>query len=223
MPINAGRLGPTATPDSGGMWRLREQYQATRSNLWKKLSGTFAAPFLSISEADASGVASGSYYFQPFSIATPMLMNYEKNYYDDTSFVKVFSSPYASAATLNLLGQGFYFKKILVQRSTKDLRGMVTFSSLQSYNTTTGIAGSSGINNFGQTPGTKIMLGGAGQHGIYNTNQESCSWNDSTGAIGAGWDASSCGSFPNGLIWGTGQNQPLYNNRSGTWEQWISW
>ena len=68
---------------------------------------------------------------------------------------------------------------------------------------------------------TRLILGGAGGHGLYNTGQSQCNWGNSTGAIGAGYDP--CGTFPNDLVWGTGTASPFYDNRSGTWSHWITW
>jgi hypothetical protein len=60
--------------------------------------------------------------------------------------------------------------------------------------------------------------------GIYNTGQTPCFWATASGAIGAGYDGGSCGSFPNGLLWGTGNGiNAVYDNRSGTWSIWGRW
>lgn len=224
---NGGIKGPTNIVSLGsgsGIWGIDEAYQFSVDGEWKLIPGlTSAFPLSSPTEAFSLEISSGSYWFKSASMPTAIQMMYQPNYYDNSSFVRVFSSPYGSAATINFIGQGIQFTKILVQRSSADFRGAVTFGSEQSYNTTTGITGSSGVNNFGQTAGTKVMLGGPGQHGIYNTSQASCNWSNSTGAIGAGFDGGTCGTFPNALRWGTGTSGASYGNRSGTWEHWLSW
>jgi len=66
----------------------------------------------------------------------------------------------------------------------------------------------------GFTTGYRIYLGYAGGMGFYRTDQDVCSWNQSTGAVGAGYDGATCGSFPNNLVWGTGNtaNSATYLN-----------
>lgn len=229
MPRNGGRVGPTAIPDSGGVWPLSEAYQKNRDGLWKLIPGlSEVSPLTSPTEAELYSLPAGDYYFRSASMSQTLLLRYEPGYEDGSSFVRVFRSPYGSAAIVNHLDKAIPFTKILIQRDTRDLKGLVRFYSAQSYVTTgnPGINGVSGTNNFGATPVLRIYLGLAGGHGIYNTAQSTCSWSGTiAGAIGAGWDGSTCGSFPNDLRWGNGpsNNGPAYSNRSGTWEHWITW
>ena len=145
-------------------------------------------------------------------------MVFEDNYYESKSWVKVFSSPYASTATVNHINKHIPMNGLLVQRSTEDIRGAVYWNSNQLYNTNNNMLADSGYAY------RKVMLGYAGGHGIYNTSQNSCNWQNSIGAIGAGYDGTNCGSFPNGLKWGTGvSGNSVYTNRSGTWEHWATW
>ena len=106
---------------------------------------------------------------------------------------------------------------LLVQRDTLDLRAAVYWSTPITYNSI-----STDTANSGYSP-RRVILGGAGGHGIYNTSQNTCSWGSSLGGIGAGYDGSICGTFPNNLVWGTGTNTATYENRSGTWSHWITW
>ena len=72
--------------------------------------------------------------------------------------------------------------------------GEVEFGSTQLFNTnTSGMTGASRnywANGGTNLNGSKVMLGGGGAHGIYNTNQNACSWGSANGAIGAGFDGS---------------------------------
>lgn len=43
MSRNGGRLGPTASPFTGGVWTLGQQYQLNRDSLWKDPNGLSAA------------------------------------------------------------------------------------------------------------------------------------------------------------------------------------
>jgi hypothetical protein len=178
-------------------------------------------PLLSPQEADNLGLASGSYYFKSGSMSTAQLLEYEKNYYENKSWVCVFRSPYASTATTNKLDLSIPMGGLLVQRDALDLRAAVYWSTPITYNTI-GNAAPRDTADSGYSP-RRVMLGYSGGHGIYNTSQNLCSWSNSTGAIGAGYDGASCGSFPDALRWGTGTSGPTYANRSGTWSHWIYW
>ena len=99
----------------------------------------------------------------------------------------------------------------------------VDFSSQQTFSTTSGITGTE-INKWtdGGTHynGTKVMLGGAGKHGLYGTGQNPCSWGNAVGSVGAGYDGT-CGSYPNALKLGLGDGDAYYNSTSGTFEFWV--
>ena len=158
-------------------------------------------------------------------MSSPLLLEYQPNYYESRPFCCVFRSPYASTATTNKINLSIPMGGLLVQRDTLDLRGAVYWSTPITY-TTVGGAGNNTADSgtgYAGSNARRVILGGSGGHGIYRTDQNQCSWGNSTGAIGAGWDGSSCGSFPNGLLWGTGSSSPVYENRSGIWSHWITW
>jgi hypothetical protein len=73
----------------------------------------------------------------------------------------------------------------------------------------------------GNKSGYRVLMGYAGGMGFYNTSQNACSWSNSSGGVGAGYDGGSCGSWPNGLIMGTGGGGPSYSEQGGTWQHWI--
>lgn len=180
------------------------------------------SPLSSPQEAQSLGLTSGSYYFKSGSMTTSQLLEYQSNYYEGRSWVCVFRSPYASTATTNKLDLNIPMGGLLVQRDALDIRAAVYYSTAITYNTI-GNASPRDNADSGYSP-RRVMLGYGGGHGIYNTSQNLCSWGDSAGAIGAGWNGSTCGTFPNGLIWGTGQNgTPTYTNLSGTWSHWVYW
>ena len=181
--------------------------------------GTLSKPFGSPVQAMVLGAASGAtYYFKYGSMSSAVQMEFQNNYYENKPFCCVFRSPYASTATVNLISLSIPMKGLLVQRDTLDIRAAVYWNNTQVYNTTTGITADSGYAY------RKVMLGYAGGHGIYNNSQNVCSWGDSIGGVGAGWDTVNCGTFPNGIKWGTGQSgTPAYTNMSGTWSHWIFW
>jgi len=182
--------------------------------------GTISRPFASpVEAARLNAQSSQSYYFQGPGMRSPILLIYEANYYDNLPWCKTFSSPYAGTATVNAIDYCIPMHGLLVERDTKDHRAAVYFNTMKTYNTVNYLTADSGY-----TP-RKVILGYAGGHGIYNPNyQNQCNWARADGAIGAGWDGSTCGSFPNGLRWGTGQSTTsIYANRSGTWEHWVTW
>lgn len=179
------------------------------------------SPLSSPSQAQNLGYVAGSYYFKSGSMSSAQLLEYQPNYYGGYGWVCVFRSPYSSTATTNKIDLSIPMGGLLVQRDTLDIRAAVYWSTPITYNS----VGGSGNNtaNSGYSP-RRVMLGFAGGHGIYNTAQSQCNWGDSSGAVGAGWNGSTCGSFPNGLIWGTGQSGTAnYTNLSGTWSHWITW
>jgi len=181
--------------------------------------GSLSYPFISPYQAQELGAVSGnSYYFKSGRMTAPRLMEYRSNYYDSKPFCCTFRSVYASTATVNEINQNIPMQGLLVQRDALDQRAAVYFNTFQQYNTASSLAADSGYTY------RRVHLGQAGAHGIYNNTQNPCSWGDSIGAIGAGWDGSTCGSFPNDLKWGTGvSGTAVYTNRSGTWSHWVTW
>lgn len=186
-----------------------------------KRDGSLDAPFSSPAEAQSFNTPDGNYYFKSGSMSSSQLLEYKNNYYESRSWVCVFRSPYASTATTNKIDLSIPMGGLLVQRDTLDLRAAVYWSTPITYNSVGGTGNNTA--DSGYSP-RRVILGFSGGHGIYNTGQQQCNWPTAAGAIGAGWDGSSCGSFPNGLLWGTGNGStPVYDNRSGTWSHWIYW
>jgi len=214
--FNGGRIGVVNTTSLfgsiSGMWSSMEQVVAKRSNIWVDI------PYSSPQELQDLGAADGFYVIKSSSMSSPILFEYKNNYYENKSWVCVFRSPYRSPATTNRINLNIPMGGLLVQRDALDHRAAVYWNTNQSYNTTT-----SNTANSGYSP-RKVMLGGGGSHGIYTASQTPCNWNSATGAIGAGFDGSNCGSFPNNLVWGTGSGSGAgYANRSGTWSHWVYW
>jgi hypothetical protein len=184
-------------------------------------NGTIEKPFNSPYQAQSLGYGDGNYYFLDGSMSTPTLLEFKNNYYEGRSWVCVFRSPYNSTETTNKLGLNMPMGGLLVQRDSLDIRGAVYWSSPILYNTISNPGNNTA--DFGYSP-RRILLGFAGGHGIYTTSQGVCGWSNGLGSIGAGWNGSTCGSFPNGLLWGTGQaNTATYANASGIWSHWIYW
>ena len=181
-------------------------------------------PLASPVAARTLGLAAGSYYFKSGSMSTAEILEYQPNYYENKPFCCVFRSPFGGAATTNKINLSIPMGGLLVQRDTLDLRGAVYWSSPITY-TTVGGAGNNTADSgtgYAGSNARRVMLGNGGGHGIYNTGQQQCNWGDSTGSIGAGYNGS-CGTFPDSLVWGTGQGSPFYANTSGTWSHWITW
>jgi hypothetical protein len=183
--------------------------------------GILSDPFLSPAEAQSFNTPDGNYYFKSGSMSTAQLLEYKNNYYESKSWVCVFRSPYASTATTNKIDLSIPMGGLLVQRDTLDIRAAVYWSSPITYQTI-GNASPRDTADSGYSP-RRVMLGYGGGHGIYNTSQDVCSWGNSSGAVGAGYDGGSCGTFPDSLRWGTGTGGSGYSNMSGTWDHWIYW
>jgi hypothetical protein len=183
--------------------------------------GSLNNPFISPAQAKNLSTPDGNYYFKSTSMSSAELLEYKNNYYENISWVCVFRSPYASTATTNKLGLSIPMGGLLVQRDTLDLRAAVYWSTAITYNAVGGTGNNTA--DSGYSP-RRVILGFAGGHGIYNTGQSQCNWTSAAGAIGAGWDGGTCGSFPNNLKWGTGSGSTaVYDNRSGTWSHWVYW
>ena len=181
--------------------------------------GTASKPYGSPVQAVSFGATAGTYYFQFGSMSSAIQLEFQPNYIDGKPYVCVFRSPEQGTATTNRIDLSIPMRGLLVQRDTLDIRASVYWNTQTVYNTTGGINADTGYAY------RHVMLGFAGGHGIFNSSQNSCSWSDSVGAVGAGYTgATGCGSFPNNLIWGTGQSgQAAYTNLSGTWSHWVYW
>lgn len=184
--------------------------------------GTSAYPFASPVQAMNMGAASGGlYYFKFGSMSSAVELEFQNEYYESKPFCCVFRSSYIGTATVNRLDLNIPMKGLLVQRDTLDIRAAVYWTTPITYNSLSGSGNNTADSGY---PYRRVILGYAGGHGIFNTGQTQCNWGDSVGAVGAGYDGSTCGSFPNGLIWGSGQSgSPTYINRSGTWSHWVFW
>ena len=197
---------------------IQQNYNALKGRYEK---GGIGNPFSSPTEARILGYTSGDYYFKSGSMSSPQLLEFQRDYYENRGWVCVFRSPYRSTATTNRIDLNITMGGLLVQRDALDLRAAVYWSTPITYNTVGGVGNNTA--DSGYSP-RRVILGGSGGHGIFATNQQQCNWGSATGAIGAGWDGSTCGSFPNDLVWGTGRSDTAtYENRSGIWSHWITW
>ena len=190
------------------------------SDLQSTPNGSINKPFLSPVQAQNLGYSAGTYNFKAGAMSAPVLLEYQPNYYESKPFCLVFRSPYRSTATTNKINLNIPMGGLLVQRDTLDLRAAVYWSAPITYNAVGG-AGNNTADS-GYFP-RRVILGFPGGHGIFRTDQNQCNWGNSTGALGAGYDGGTCGSFPNDLVWGSGTGSATYDNRSGTWSHWVTW
>lgn len=180
---------------------------------------------LSLTDFDKLNKPAGFYHFgYPNGAVLANYITYNLYYsganFQGTGFgwVKVFESPYGGTATTNFLDLSLSFSQIGFQRNDGAFWQTAGFPLYASFNTRNDNA----VATTGTRIGYRVFLGYGGGMGIYNTNQSPCNWFDGTGAVGAGYDGGSCGTFPNGLKWGTGQTgTAVYANMSGTWQAWI--
>jgi len=184
---------------------------------------TSSNPLSSPAQAQSLGLSAGNYYFQSGSMST-QLMEFQPNYYDSKPFCCVFRSSFRSTATTNKIDLNIPMAGLLVQRDALDLRGSVYWSTPITYSTVGGTGNNTADSGsgYGGSNARRVMLGYGGGHGLYNTGQQQCNWGNSSGSIGAGYNGT-CGTFPNDLVWGTGNSSPYYDNTSGTWSHWVYW
>jgi len=149
----------------------------------------------------------------------PIEMLVRCNYIDSKPWVLGFASTYASPFTTNLVGNNIPWKGIAVQRNDTAFQQTAYFTSNQLFNQRNIQVTSTS----GTRAGFYVYIGYAGGMGIYSTTQSVCSWSTTNGAVGAGWDGTNCGSWPNGLIWGTGDGSTAYVNRGGAFEVLLWW
>lgn len=221
-----------------GLFKVNEQMVLNKNAEWNTLPGsTSDAPIETLAKADeleSDGlIGEGFHYFKLSSTHTTEQLYYKPNMFDDGSergMVRVFIGSTDVAPSEEKLDNNIQFEWFMVGKKSGSVTGvfanygLVQVGSLQYYNTnTSGLVGTAF--NYGTSGthynGTKLMFGGAGAHGIYNTNQNACSWHNSIGAIGAGWNGSTCGGYSGTLKMGLGQSGTPNYSVSGTFEFWL--
>lgn len=188
---------------------------------------TPARCIFSIRDFDLLKKPAGNYYFgytngTVQTTPTTFYAEYSGYNFNNTGFgwFLGFQSPYNSTATTNFLNSSISWTQIMVRRTDNVFWETAGFNGVASFNT----RNDTNTMTTGTRSGYRVFFGYPGGMGIYTTGQNPCSWGDAPGAIGAGWDGSSCGGFPNSLLWGTGQSgTATYANMSGTWQIWLRW
>lgn len=170
-----------------------------------------------------AGTSGNTYWIQPPGASSPFQAVYSGGNYRDTDYGYWlwWQNAYRSSPSVNFYNQNLEFNVLLVEQEDSDNYQNIGYNSRRTFNFTTNdkIQGDFGT----RSSGYYVMFGDRGGHGIYNTGQNRCSWSNSSGAIGAGYDGGTCGSFPNDLVMGTGTSGPTYDNRNGTWNFWFTW
>ena len=193
---------------------------------WVSPKGTsIDNPFTTWNEINAANslvTGNGLYWvkFSGMSSAVEMYISSSRSGDGGKNVIRIVQGNYATTPTTNLWNTAYPipFKRLIVQRTDESLTGWAVASSDITLGTGTGTSGVSVSSAY--TSNVKIIMNSfSGGFGIYNaTTQNQCSWADAVGAIGAGWNGSTCDTY----IWGTGTSgTPVYNNRSGNWSLWI--
>jgi hypothetical protein len=131
-------------------------------------STIYTKVFSSPSEATSDGF----YWYRSGSMTNPVQLFTRVNLVDGRNWVRVFSSPFASTATVNEIGKNIPFTGFLIQNSPRPSGGFSTlinysyFSTPQLFNTRNSTALTTG----GNKPGFAVYIGFAGGHGFYNPN-----------------------------------------------------
>jgi len=190
------------------------------------LDGSSASLATTPAQLRMNGITqSGTYWISADTGAggtTPVQAYVHFDMLDGKDWVSVFEMTQntQSSSTLvnNLLGNSIPFFGFNVQVPAGS-NYYSYYSTVQSYNSGTGFSTST---TGGNMAGYKVILGYAGGHGWYNSGQASCSWSTSSGAVGAGWDGGTCGTFATALRMGTGSSSSAtYTLISGNWRFWI--
>lgn len=224
--IPIGTTAQRPTNPSEGATRYNSEILALETYLsasWNTIINftglTPSTPASSPQQIQNIGLLNGYYWYKSQSMTSAIQLYTYTNMTDGKPWVRVFSSPFASNATLNYVGYNIPWKGFLIQRDVQDYRYYSYFSSYQTFNTRSDTTTTTG----GNISGYRVFIGNAGGHGFYNTSQAPCSWSNAGGSVGAGYDGT-CGSWPNGLRWGVGQSGTAqYTMVSGTWETWLWW
>lgn len=228
--IPVGTTAQRNEVSSSGMIRINSTFNKLEffnNSTWNVVKnepvGTYSDPITDIQAFDQLNKPEGNYYFRPpNNTSSGSIIQMYYKVMAGNGFVRVFSSPYNDTATVNLINLNIPLTQLLVQRSDGAFQTTAGWNdgALRYFNTrnTTG-----DLTTTGDRIGYRIFFGYAGGHGIYNTAQVPCNWGVASLAVGAGYDGAECGSFPNGLRWGTGNAGVVYDNRSGTWELWLRW
>lgn len=185
------------------------------------LLGSKNNPATSPQQLQDAGYPSGAYWIQGTGMSSAVSMIVRMRYIDGRPWVLGFASPYRSTATVNLVGNSIPWRGFAVQRQDTTFRQTGYYATNQTFNSRSDTT----VAPAGTNAGTRVFIGSAGGMGFYTTSQNPCSWSSTNlGAVGAGYNGSTCGSFPNDLVWGTGNNSSAtYDNQSGNWEVLIWW
>lgn len=196
-------------------------YDGTTWNTWITGGnlGSIGNPITSASLGSFGGNAGEYYYIQTPNGSIGSAIYSGANYKGTgKKYFKMWQADQNSAPSENLIAEGHFFNEILIENSGGTWHNAI-FASHRPYATTSDTTTSTG----GSRTGYRVYLGYAGGHGIYNTSQNPCSWGNSAGAWGAGYINSTCGSWPNGLLMGSGiSGSPAYTAVGGTWQFWIT-
>ena len=224
-------LFPTAASDPTGAVAGEVYYNTTDKSLkifdgtaWEAIYeppiGSADNPVTSSNIAQFAGSAGSSYYIKPPDTVNAFQAEYSGGNYKGTGrgYFLWWRAAVSSAPTVNFIGNSYKWNQLMIEQQGSGYH-TIGFSTYQTFNTRSDTS----TGNSGTRSGYRVYFGSAGGHGIYNTSQSPCNWGDSNGAYGAGWNGSTCGSWPNGLLMGTGQGgTPVYTGISGTWDFWFS-
>jgi len=210
-----GRFNLANTSVASGIWTTDEHYMLKRGGYWPL--STVANPQVL---RDSAITTDGNYsFFAPNNGQTVARILYVKfNMVDSKDWVLVMQHTSRGSATINEIGYSIPWKGICLENPSGGYTYSY-FSTYQAYNTRTDTATTTG----GNKSGYRVFLGSSGGHGFYNTSQSPCNWSVSSGSVGAGYvqNNGACGTWPDGLIMGTGTGNFDYSEQSGIWKTWI--
>jgi hypothetical protein len=227
--IPVGTTGQRNATLAAGMIRINSTFNKLEfynNSKWNIVDNeptglTLSDPIVNLQLFASRNPPEGMYYF-----AAPLSLGVYQMYYREyrgNGWVRVFSSVYGGAATVNLINVNLPLVEMLIQRNDTAFQATAGWSdgSYRYFNTRTATE----LTTSGDHVGYRVYFGNGGGHGIYNISQTVCNWGEAIGAVGGGYDGAGCGTFPNAMVWGTGQaGTPLYANRTvSTWETWIRW
>ena len=211
-----GKQNLSTVTNASGLWNIEDHHSLRQSGTW---------PINAVANPqqlrNQSITTDGSYYIRATTSGqTQTRLLYVKfNMVDSKDWVLVMQHTSRGAATVNELGYSIPWKGLCLENPSGGFTYSY-FSTYQLYNTR---SSDTSTTTGGNKDGYRVFLGSSGGHGFYNTSQLPCNWSVSSGSVGAGYmqNAGACGSWPDGLIMGTGTGNFDYSEQGGIWKTWI--
>lgn len=224
--INVNNATDPSSPSTG------DTYYNTTTNDWKFYNGTSWIPLEEgavqqypiehLGNWENKSPPQGWYWIKPPGASEAFFSEYSGGNYKSTGygFWRWWRCNDDYHTILNHhYNKGYQWNLLMVEKENTGTWQTAGFSTNQTFNQ----RNSTALSTSGTRTGYRVYFGYAGGHGIYNSGQSVCNWGSSSGGLGAGFNGSNCGSFPDNLYMGTGGGSNTYGGRGGVWSFWFRW